>query len=114
MNARELRDEAGKMRTRAESARTDAMHAEFSAKGQQAKGDDTNANLGFSHQDQLQQTANEFDAKADALETEAAVKERQADEIEKQQEQIRSDMQRQLDDLEKQKQDLRGSKIGLF
>lgn len=114
MNARELRDEADKMRARAESAKTDALHTEVSANGLKEKGDETSAQLSFSHKDELDQMANEYDKKAEELESEAVEKERQASEIERQQEQIRSEMERQLDELEKQKRDLRGEKIGLF
>ncbi|HSW77667.1 MAG TPA: hypothetical protein VLG36_02620 [Candidatus Chromulinivoraceae bacterium] len=114
MNARELRDEAGKMRTRAKASITDAELTKVTASGYQERGSEDEARIQYDRVVQLEEEARHLEQQAQQAEEEALQKEREAANIERQQEQVKRDAQTQIDDLEKQKRNLRGGPIGLF
>lgn len=114
MNARDLRNEAEKTRTRAHAAQSDAQITKVTADGYSQRGDDSAASVERERVSTLENQAAGLEQQAEAMELEAAEKIRQAQELARQQEQIRKDAEAQVGELEKQKRDLTGESSGLF
>lgn len=114
MNARDLRNEAEKIRTRAHAAQSDAQITKVTADGYSQRGDDSAASVEQSRVEALERQAAELVQQAEVMEHEADEKLRQAHELSTQQEQIRKDADAQINELEKQKRNLTGHSSGLF
>ena len=114
MDARQLRNEAEKTRTRAGSLWNDVDHAKVNVSGLKDRGSEDDARVEEGRAAELEQQAKTLEQKAQALETEALEKERRALDIERQQDAVKKEAQDKVDQLEKQKHDLTGGPIGLF
>lgn len=114
MNARDLRNEAEKIRTRVNATKSDAQITRVTADGYSQRGDDLAASVEQNRVETLECQAAELEQQAEAMEGEAEEKMRQALELSRQQEQIQKDTEAQINELEKQKRDLTGESSGLF
>lgn len=114
MNARDLRKEAEKTRTRARATQSDAQITKVTADGHDQRGDTAAAGVEQDRVTALERQAAELEQRADEMEHEADEKLRQAQELAGKQEQIRKDADAQINELEKQKRDLTGESSGLF
>lgn len=108
MNARELRDEAGKKKVTAGSLRSDAERMKTTIADQEQVGGVADAQK--RQMEDLLRQADDLDREAQEYERRAMEQEQEASRIEEQQNQLKS----QIDTLEQQKRDLRGGSVGLF
>ncbi len=114
MDARQLRNEAEKTKTRAGSLWNDVDHTKVSVSGLKDRGSEDDARVEEGRAAELEQQAKALEQKAQALEAEALEKERRALEIERQQEAVKKEAQDKVDQLEKEKRGLVGGSLGLF
>jgi hypothetical protein len=114
MDARELRKQAEKTKTRAGSLWNDVDRVKVNVSGLKSRGAEDDVRVEEKRAVELEQQARALEQQAEALESDALEKERRAQEIERQQEAVKKETQAKLDELEKQKRDLTGGPIGLF
>lgn len=113
MNAKQLRDDAQRLRLDAQAKRTQADRFNYNANDYEKAGDATKADTERAEAAKLVDEAVIAERQAEEQDQGAVAQEARALELDKEQASIQADYDQRMKDLERKKADLRGG-VGLF